>query len=204
MKGFWILASVLIMTQATLAGAVQIVTDSSTVVCEEFQLYRELKVYKDPTLFLSNLNLIYTDPASGWESLMYENPLLTTVKGTIRLMRLGPPREFKNFGAIAKIYELAEPRLKPVDKAAERSERDKRDQESRGLAATQTLIVPIKMCGTDSYNDTLGFVLTSDLRQAQTDEHEDLGGLPPSTPSNPIPVLHREAVRGAVATKPLF
>jgi hypothetical protein len=173
---------VLSLLFTSISFAAQIVPEVPHVACEEFQLARELKIYKDPTLFLSNLNLIYTDPQAGWESLMVENPLLTSVKGTVRIMKLGNEREFKNFGAIAKIYELAEPKLKPKAKTVNGQEIEK-----------STMIIPIKVCGgqNDPYADTLGFVLVSDLKNAQIEEQVEGGSMPPSTSGHPIPKLRK-------------
>lgn len=171
MKLISIVLSLLILR---VAYAAQIVTDGSHAACEEFRFVKELKLFKDPTLFLSNLSVIYQDPATGWESLMHENPLLTTLRGTVHLMKLGPELEFKNFGAIARIYELAEPKL--------------RMSESREKHAK---IVPVKVCGSNEpYGDTLGFVLVSDLKSAQIEDQEG-ASMPPSTLPNPIPKLRK-------------
>ena len=153
--------------------SIQVVTDSPNVVCRELKLHREVRVYKDPTLFLSNLNLIYTDPAAGWDALMEESPVLTTLKGEVQLMQLGPPRDFRGFDAIAKLYELAEPRLEVRD------------------AKGPSRIIPVKICGHNQpYTDALGFVLEADVKLAQKEELEGRG-LPPSTYPNPIPKLQK-------------
>lgn len=68
---------------AHLAGpvlGVQIVTHGAEPVCQTLQLRQELPVFKDPSLFLSNLGLLYADPVHGVESLIKETPLLTTLK----------------------------------------------------------------------------------------------------------------------------
>lgn len=156
------------------AFSAQIVSEIPHVACEEVKLYKELKVYKDPSLFLPELSHIYADPEHGWEDLLRENPLLTAVKGTIRIMRLGPEREFKNFGAIAKLYELSEPKLR---------------KKLRGKNKSQ-LIIPVKICGGDAYVDSMGFVLAEELKSAQVEVYEP-GVLPPSTLGNPIPNLRR-------------
>lgn len=151
----------------------QIVTEGSNVACEEMRLSKELKIFKDPTLFLSTLSLIYQDPVAGWDMLMRENPLLTTVKGVVQLMRLGPTREFRNFGAVAKLYEAAEPRLKVAS----------------GALGKHAPIVPIMLCGDkDAYINSLGFVLEADLKSALSSS-ENGAGLPPSIYPNPVPKL---------------
>ena len=152
--------------------AIQVVTDGPNVGCEEIKLSKELRVYKDPTLFVGNLSLIYTDPTLGWEKLMEETPLLTRVGGMVHLMRLGQPREFKNFGAIAKLYELADARFR--SKTSEH----------------HPLIVPVRICA-EGYSDSLGFVLKSDLDDAQKAFFEE-GSMPPSAGNNPIPQLPNE------------
>lgn len=136
--------------------------------CQEFTIQRELKVFKDPTLFLPNLGLIMADPKVGWYRLMQENPLLMVLTGRVKLTRLGETREFKNFGAIARLYELAEPRLRLVDPEAPKQPLVK--------------IVPVQVCG----EGVLGFVLESDLQKA-TQGLATTKGLPPSIYPNPIP-----------------
>ncbi len=136
--------------------------------CQEFTANRELKVFKDPTLFLPNLGLIMADPKVGWYRLMQENPLLMVLTGRVKLTKLGEAREFKNFGAIARLYELAEPRLRLVDPEASKQPLVK--------------IVPVQVCG----EGVLGFVLESDLRLA-TEALGSAKGLPPSIYPNPVP-----------------
>lgn len=162
------------------AHAAHIVSENSHLSCEELKIFKELRVYKDPSLFLGNLSEIYSDPSVGWERLMKENPLLTTIKGAVQVMRLGPEREFKNFGAIAKIYELADPQFK------------KKGEKSSNPSSNpmNPKIVPIKICGGDAYGETMGFVLVSDLKKAQVEEFEP-GVLPPSTVGNPVPKLRK-------------
>lgn len=155
----------------------QIVSENPHVSCQELKLYKDLKVYKDPSLFLGNLSEIYTDPSVGWDRLLKENPLLTTIKGTVQVMKLGQEREFKNFGAIARIYEIADPKFKTAEGVG-----GKKVQQS-------PKIIPVKICG-DAYGDTMGFVLVADLKNAQIEEL-DPGVLPPSTVGNPIPKLRK-------------
>jgi hypothetical protein len=137
--------------------------------CQELTVKRELKVFKDPTLFLPNLGLIMADPKVGWYRLMQETPLLMVLTGRVKLTKLGEAREFKNFGVIARLYELAEPRLRLVDPEVSKQPLVK--------------IVPVQICG----EGVLGFVLESDLRLA-TEGLKAEKGLPPSIYPNPIPV----------------
>ncbi len=159
-----------LFTPALVLASADVVTDSDVKAhCEELVVKRELRVFKDPSLFLPGLALIAEDPKAGWERLMEESPLLTRLTGRVSLMRLGKAREFKNFGAIAKLYEAAEPRLRLREK---------------GAAASSARVIPIQICGDGS----LGFVLESDLKWAALDEKrasEDV--MPPSTYPNPVP-----------------
>lgn len=163
------------------ARAVEIITENPNVTCEEYHLSRELKIYKDPTLFRSDLSPRDADDPSLADSLV-----LTTVSGTIQLMRLGPPREFAGFGPIVKLHELAKLKLHGGRKKSE----PRLTKSSPVPDEISPLIIPIKVCGApnDPYLDTLGFVLVSDLRDAQLEEYEP-GTLPPSTYPNPIPSL---------------
>jgi hypothetical protein len=144
--------------------------DTEFGVCRDFPLYRELVVYKEPTIFLTNLNRILIDPEQGMQELMQESPVFTTLKGSVKL-KLGRPETFKNFSAISKLYELAEPRLEV-------------DVESADGAAT---IHMVQNCKTGE----LGFVLQQDLLDAQQPKQGGHSRLPPSTRANPIPQLHR-------------
>jgi hypothetical protein len=168
--------------------AAQIVTEAQHTHCEELQLFKDLKIYKDPTLFLPVLSQIYVDPANGWDLLMNESPLLTTLRGTIHVMRLGSPQEFKSFGGISRLYELADSQFvpKPTPSPEPKKKLSPKDVEElkRG-----PLIVPIKICS-EAYAETLGFVLETDLKTAQVDEREE-ATLPPSTRTNPIPKLRK-------------
>ncbi len=161
----------------------QIVTEGDKTACQEVRLFKELKIYKDPTLFLSVMSLIQQDPQAGWEALSRENPLLTTVKGTVQLAQLGPEREFKNFGAIARLYEVADPRF-----------RLRRETGSDGRAHLKKpiAIIPIMLCGeNDPYKNTMGFVPVEDFKLAQVDELSK-GEMPPSVYPNPIPKLRKD------------
>lgn len=162
------------------ARAVDVVAEQGAhTVCEEFVAHKELRVFKDPTLFLPNLALIQADPKVGWYRLLQETPLLTSfLKGRVRLKRLGEPREFKNFGVIARFYELAEPRLRMREVG-------------EGSLTRAARIVPVQLCG----QDNLGFVLESDLRRASVDDETAGGGMPPSIYPNPVPELRDQAAR---------
>jgi len=147
MKYFLILALFWIHSGAK---AIQIVTEKSKVECRRYFFLHELPIYKDPSLFVEKLNLIYLDPASGWDELMKENPLLTKLHGEVNLMIVGTPRKFENFGAISRLYELADPQF---------SRSKKRNSSPE--------IVSVKACGGE-YNDTIGFVLLDDLKGVWT------------------------------------
>lgn len=135
------------------ARGIEVISEAKQGRCETFDLVEELHVYKDPTLFLTTLNTMLIDPDRGWHQLMDESPLLTTVTGEVRMMRLGEPRRFKNFGPITRLYSVVEPRL-----------RIRRPEKG----AQTPWIVPITFCGErDPYHNTLGFVLVADLEQAQ-------------------------------------
>lgn len=163
------------------ARAVEVVTENSNVTCEEYHLSRELKIYKDPTLFHSDLS-----PRDADDPLVSDSLVLTTVTGTIQMMRLGPPREFAGFGPIVKLHELAKLRLRARRKKAE----PRLTKTSPVPDDISPLTIPVKICGgpNDPYLDTLGFVLVSDLRDAQAEEFEP-GTLPPSAYPNPVPTL---------------
>lgn len=172
----------LILFPALVFGT-QVISEQSHVSCEEFSLKRELKVYKDPSLFLPNLSQLYTNPKLGWEELLKESPLLTTVKGSFHMMRLGPVREFSNFGGIERLYELSDPSFRPRLKEGKNHE----------WKVKKPLMIPIKVCGmNDAYSDSLGFVLQSDLAQAQIAEDSENAAMPPSTVGNPIPKLKKQ------------
>lgn len=172
MKRFTFILSFLVVG---VAFSAEIVTENQKLVCQEFRLNQEVRVYKDPSLFLPQLSQIYADPATGWDELMKESPIVTTVKGAVQLMKLGPAREFKNFGEIAKLYELVDPRFREVKK----SPSDK-----------SPMILPVKICSSDAYNDTMGFVLSADLEKSQSYAGEH-AGLPPSAHPNPVPKLRK-------------
>ncbi len=165
------------------AMGVQIVTENPAVYCEELHLAKPINVYKDPTLFMGNLSLIYSDPQLGWERLMEENPLLTRVQGLVRIMKLGPPRYFRNFGGVAALYEAADPRFRIAPL---------KPRNMPGLTvspiATGPEIIPIKICGQgDAYTDSLGFVLTADLEAGLPEGMGPGQTMRPSTLGNPIP-----------------
>jgi len=146
--------------------------------CEEIPLAGELPIYKDPFLFLPNLSLAMKDPDWQWENLSEEPPLLTTLTGRVRLIRLASPTPFKNFGVISRLYEIAEPRLKPKN--------IRRNWEEKGQKnKVAPLIVPIQICGEGAYGGTFGFVLLADL-EAKPRKRSGFG-LPPSTLKNPVP-----------------
>ncbi|MFM8313051.1 MAG: hypothetical protein ACKOA8_02090 [Deltaproteobacteria bacterium] len=162
--------------------AVHVLSEFEHSLCEEVKLSSELRVYKDPSLFVGALGEMYNDPQQGWKSLMNETPVLTHLSGTVELMRLGVPAEFKNFGVISKLYELADSRFKVIQPQG-----IKKDPKTK--PRTGPLVIPVKVCGS-SYGDSLGFVLLADFQRAQKQNIEE-GTLPPSVYPNPVPVLKK-------------
>jgi len=168
---------------------IEIVTENGhNPSCEEFRFNRDLRVYKDPSLFLGALSLFERDPRMGWENLMRENPLMTTLRGSAQIILLGPAREFKNFGLVAKLYETVEPRLKlqeipSTEVIPSASGRGKNVVQK--IKKTGALILPVMICGdSDAYRNSLGFVLESDFKSAQLDVN-GTASLPPSVRSIP-------------------
>jgi len=176
-------AGLTVLVPQSVSG-VQIVTENQTTYCEEIHLSKLLNVYKDPTLFMGDLALITTDPQLGWERLMEENPLLTRLQGTVHLMRLGPPRYFRNFGSVARYYDAAEPHFRMSPTAQTPAV-----EPQNPLVDASSQIVPIQICGgsSDAYSETLGFVVTADL-DAGLPEGES-HATRPSTLGNPIPKI---------------
>ncbi len=166
-----------LLLSATSTFAVNLVGSGGQ--CETFQALRELRVFKDPTLFLPNVQEIQQDPKLGWEKLLKESPLHNSFKGPVRLARVGPVTEFKNFGAIARLYELVEPRLRLVDL-------------DTGARLKVTRIIPVQVCD----QGTLGFVLEEDLLRATLKEEFEGEGMPPSVYPNPIPDYQQRVLRG--------
>ncbi len=177
MKGWGKLVLLLAMS-ASPAFATNVVSEE-TGTCDEIPLSSDLPVYKDPTLFLSSLKRDHGPRESKLDAMLSESPLLTTVRGRVSFMRLGPDQPFKNFSSIAKLYELTDPHLKV------------RTEEAKGKANKKDnspLIMPIMFCNpSDAYADTMGFVLVDDLKEAMRARNVKQGGLPPSTYPNPIP-----------------
>jgi hypothetical protein len=155
--------------------AVQIVTDGSNPYCEEVSLLTPLRIYRDPALILESVKLLGLDGSLGWDAMLDESPVLTTLgTGAVHIMKLGKPQPFKHYSEIESVYELADLKLRARDRST-----------SKG----NPLIVPIKICGAESYNDTLGFMFVSDWNRSQqlpmTVEGDST--LPPSTLSHPVP-----------------
>ncbi len=174
-----VLGSLLFAFCGSLAFGAEVVGETGGQArCQPFTAKSELRVFKDPTLFLPSLSLILADPKVGWYRLMQENPLRAVLQGSTSLRILGEPREFKNFGVIARLYELAEPRLRLSDV-------------KQVKPGTSEKIVPVQICG----DGGLGFVLESDLKRAALDEEPHGEGLPPSVLPNPVP-----AWKGGAAT----
>lgn len=159
--------------------AVQIVTDGSNPYCEQVSLLSSLRVYRDPALILESVKLFEADSSQGWDAMLDESPVLTTLStGAVHIMRLGKPRPFKHYSEIEQVYELADPKMRAEDRSKVRG---------------NPLIVPIKICGAESYNDTLGFVFLSDLtRSQQLVSETGIASLPPSTPNHPVPIYSEQ------------
>src|SRR4051812_29419189 len=171
----------------TRSVAVELVTENPRASCREYTLPRELRIYKDPALFPSNLGLIDLDPSNYWDQIAEESPLLTTVSGVFRLMIVGPAREIRSFAVLTKLYELKEDR-----RLAALARKGKGGARTR-LESDDLLFLPVKVCE-GAYLDTLGVVKVSDLRQAQIDVRDE-GQMPPSTYPNPIPKLRQDLAR---------
>ncbi len=73
---------------------------------------------------------------------------MTWLEGVVHLT-LYPHREFKNFGAVAALYELVNPRFK------------------RSTKQMSVMITPIVACGEEGYNQAFGFVLDSEMEEAK-------------------------------------
>ena len=162
--------------------ATQVLSEFEDSKCEEFQLSKPLVVYKDPSLFVGALGEFYNDPQQGWKSLVAETPVLTTLQGTVYLMKLGVASEFRNFGVISKLYELVDSRFTEKKTIA-------KSKAGRKETVKRPLVMPIKICGS-AYSDSLGFVLWADFQEAQVFETES-GSMPPSVFPNPIPVYKK-------------
>lgn len=131
--------------------------------CRSRYFYQPLAVYRDPSLFLGSFAAYVADPRRGLDELLKERPLLTRLVGEVAFRELPGEHVFKSFPVIQQMYA---------------------DVDRRFLAAEAPKIVFVVLCGEKSaYRDTMGFVLQSDLLQAD----RPLGGLPPSIEPNPVP-----------------
>ncbi len=139
-------------------------------ICSEVDLKKELRVFKDPTLFVGILSQIYAEPREGIESLKEESPLRMVVKGKVKV-RFEELQMMHNYGPISKLYEFVEPRLKKSRLP------NGKDREP---------IRAVTFCGEDADSYSVGFVLEKDLQAALKDDL-DLNQMPPSTPGNEIP-----------------
>lgn len=166
MGAVWKLLTLGILALSVTARAVEFV-DVDFGVCRDFQFYRPVTVFKEPSLFVSNLNRILIDPEQGMKDLMKESAVLTSLSGIVKV-KLGRPETFKNFNAISKIYEVADPRLQVDNEFPDGS----------------AVIHMLQMCKTGE----IGFVLQQDVEDAQR-MRRGPQSLPPSTKANPIPQL---------------
>jgi len=181
--GKWALGMAL---SASVASAAVVVSEELGR-CEESSLNSDLPVYKDPTLFLSTLKVDLGRREANLNSMLSESPLLTTVRGRVSFMRLGPDQPFKNFSSIAKLYELTDPHLKL---------RTEQAQGTKGKDGQKNspLIMPILFCNPhDAYADTMGFILVDDLKEALRARNVKKGSLPPSGYPNPVPEWKKPA-----------
>jgi len=171
LRTIWVFTALLIL--ASNVEAIQIVAEKGDgLVCQEFQFAKGLRVYRDPALFLGSPSLITSEPEMAWELMRDERPILTTLTGKRGLVLLGKPRPFRNFGDISRVFEAADPDLRVA-----------------GEKESSPMIVPVRICGEhEAYNDSLGFVLASELVSAQVDERTE-GSMRPSTVGNQIPAL---------------
>lgn len=163
------------------AFSLDVVTPWDGSACQDYHFSKKVIAYKDPSLFIGSLGLVLDDPQRGWENLMSENPVLTVLEGTVSLIKLGSPFEFKDFGLISRFYELVEPRLK-LKVTPKKYLKDKMNESERPL------VVAVRVCNSSPI-DALGFVLLSDFNMALRQE-PGLGGLPPSIYPNPVPNLN--------------
>ena len=150
----------LLLLASSGASAVDVVAELVAPSCERFTIVKELRIFKDPTTL-------------DWENVMEEDPILTTLKGEVPLMRLGASRPSKSITFLARLRALSPGRTAtPLDKKGPIS------------------VIPVKICGTpgEAYLDTFGYVVESELKDAQQEERFE-GSLPPSTPGRPIPKL---------------
>lgn len=172
------LATLFLVVFSINALAVDNISSFELSGCEEFILHKELRVYKDPSLFIEIIGRMYNEPHLDWQNLANENPVLTTLEGVVYFMKLGAPSEFKSFGAISKLYQLAEPKLKS-------GQHDGKGLNQQKNGAWKAMVVPIRICGS-SYTGSYGFVLLSDFQESLKDDVSS-AGLPPSVHPNPVP-----------------
>lgn len=178
MRAYFFLV-ILLVPNLFFALAANVLSEFENSKCEEFRLSKEVVVYKDPSLFVGNLGEMFNDPHQGWKNLMAETPVLTTLQGTTYLMKLGNASEFKNFGVISKLYELADSRF-IVRK------NPPKNNKGQSFASKRPFVIPVKLCGS-TYADSLGFVLLADFELAQLNPETERGVMPPSIYPNPIP-----------------
>lgn len=161
--------------------SIEIISKNKRTYCEEINLNKDLILYKDPELFLSNLSvMMHVDPELSVEELTgSDGPVLTTFRGKIQLMRLEPPREFRNF-----FLTILQPKFRKTPQLAKKGV-------GENLRTDEvTKIIPVKICGgmSDPYRDSVGFIVESDLASATAEDYE-AGTLPPSIYPNPIPKI---------------
>lgn len=149
--------------------AVDVVTEPPMTILtsldREFPLgaCTEIRLGKDRELPIYKdftvLGLIEMDPRLGHA--VKEPPLLGSFAGVIRMTRLGPARRLKSLHFLSKLM---------VSKN------------------TNSLFVPVMLCGEDPYQGFLGHVELEALAVSRQESFQN--ELPPSTSVNPVPSLN--------------
>lgn len=147
------------------AFAVDIVNDDPNARCEYVELFEEVRVYRDPSLFLADLQEELT--LRKHRPRRIDDIVRTSLNGKVAIIKIGKPYPFKNFSALSRLYEKADPRLK-----------------SRA-GAKPSLVQDIQVCSEGAENSAVGFVVKEDFEQAKIYRHKE-ATLPPSV--NEIPV----------------
>jgi hypothetical protein len=165
-SGFWIY--VLSVALAAHAFGIEVVSELPMNRCEEVRLGKdkEVPLYKDFSL----LGFLKIDPVRG--EAIRENPLLTTLQGTVHLNRLGPARKLKTLTVLSRLFGTWG-----------------KIHANNPMWDSESLFVPVMLCGNDSYHGTLGFLAENSLQWAAFDDYGE-SELPPSTYPNPIPTPH--------------
>ncbi len=150
---------------------VHLVTEGPTLGPERIHIVRKegLRIYKDP----------YTWDWQDAET----DPVLTTLKGEVTIERLGPPMNLHSFRYLTRLYEK-----KLYEMVTPKAARTNKGDKSHLPGPTRIVFVRILDSG---YADTLGFVVESEFRAAQVEEHRK-NRLPPSVKQIPDLTMSRE------------